>query len=169
MRSLLIICCFLPLLLSAQKVLQLEKSGKVKTQKFYIGDEITYQLAGDDTWYTAAIVDINPEEGYLLMNGRLVRLMQIVALRSYKSRGWSKAVGRQLLNFGVGWIGFGIADRLIFDDTRQASWSLILVPASTAFALSWIIPKAFQHRTLKLGKRKRLRLLDLSPLPLGGL
>lgn len=167
MRGLLILLCLLPLLLSAQKVVQLEKYGQAKTKKFYIGDELTYQLANDDYWRTSVISDINPEEGYLLMDGRLVYLNQIIALRSFKSRGWSRALGKQFLNFSGGWLVFGMADRFIFTGPQRASWELILIPSAVALALAWIVPKAFKHRNLKLGKRRRLRLLDLTPRPFG--
>lgn len=142
--------------------MQLEKYGKVKAQKFYIGDEITYQLADDDYWRTATISEIRPEEGYVLLEGRLIYLHQIVALKFFKSKTWSKAVGKQLAHFAAGWVVYGIADKLIF---KEISWKLIIIPAAVATTLAGVIPRVFRHRVKKMNGRHRLRLLDLTPLP----
>ena len=34
----------------AQKILQIEKYGSPKTQKIFIGEEITFMLKGDNEW-----------------------------------------------------------------------------------------------------------------------
>ena len=165
MRIFLLCCCFFPLLLTAQKVMQLEKYGKVKAQKFFIGDEITYQLVDDDYWRTAAITDINPENNYILLDERLVSINKIIGLKSFKNQGWSKGIGQQLNRFALGWIVFGLADKFIFDGAREASWGLILIPAGTGLISGWLLPRIFKERILKIGKKRKLRLLDLNPLP----
>ena len=61
MRPLLLIlflsCIFLSPVLS-QKVLQMEKYGKLKTTKYFIGDKLVFQLKGDDYWYHEIIQDL---------------------------------------------------------------------------------------------------------------
>ena len=92
--------------LSAQKVLQIEKYGRAKTEKFYIGDPITYQLRGEDVWHTLYIEDLLVEEGYIMFEDRFVALDSISAFR--KERGWTKAASISLYTFGAAWSGCGV-------------------------------------------------------------
>lgn len=157
---------FSPFLVFTQKVLQVEKIGSAKTQKFTIGDGITYKLQDDDIWYNAVIEDIKAEEGFLIFNDRLVRVEAIEALQFNDSRRWSRNLGLQLYTFAAGWTFFGIADHLIFNQNEnRASIPLIVIPASTALVSGFLIQRIFRQRTLKMGNKYRLRLLDLTISP----
>jgi hypothetical protein len=156
-----------PFVLFAQKVLQLEKKGSAKTQKISLDDEITYKLFDDDVWYTATLYDIKPEEDIIVFNNRLVRLEQIAALRFTDTRSWSSAFGKKLYTFAAGWTLFGIADRLIFNQSEnRASIPLIAIPAATTLVGGWLIQRIFRQRTKKIGNKYRLRLLDLTISPI---
>ncbi|MFM7152904.1 MAG: hypothetical protein ACKOZV_02120, partial [Bacteroidota bacterium] len=49
-------------MVSAQKMLQLEKKNRVKTTRFYTGDVIRYRMNGSENyWYERTITDILPE------------------------------------------------------------------------------------------------------------
>jgi hypothetical protein len=175
MRYYLFLWCLLPTFLFGQKVVQLEKRGNPKTQKFTIGDELTYKLSGDDEWYEASIVDIKPEIGLILFENRLVKVQDIVALRFTNSRNWSKKLSNQLYVFAGGWLFFGLIDRAqIVDDiiinqnqpNTRASWKLILIPVGVAVASAILVRQLFKQRVKKMKHKYRLRLLDLDVSPL---
>ncbi len=175
MRYYLLLCCLLPAFLFGQKVVQLEKRGNPKTQKFTIGDELTYKVSGDDEWYKSGIVDVKPEVSIILFENRLVKVQDIVALKFTNNQNWSRKVSNQLYVFSGGWIFFGLIDRSqIVDDiiinqnqtNTRASWKLILIPAGVAVATAIVVRQLFKKNVKKMKRKYRLRLLDLDVIPL---
>ncbi|MCO6476127.1 MAG: hypothetical protein J5I94_05860 [Phaeodactylibacter sp.] len=145
--------------LSAQKVLQIEKYGKARTEKMYIGDPITYQLRGEDVFRDGYIENIKVKDSLILLSNRYVKVGDISALRY--ERTWPKATGISLFFFGVGWSGLAAIGTAFDgnDDTRYR-WSDAIVSA-TSLSLSFAIPRLFRNKDVRIGKRRRLRLLDL--------
>ncbi len=145
---------------SAQKVLQIEKYGKAKTQKIYVGDEITYKLYDDDFWYTHVIQDIDVDKDLLVFKDRYVDIKNIEKIR-WELR-WSKGVRSSLYLFGAGWSASALIGTLTDGnpDTNYR-WSDAIV-TGTSWLLGWIVPKIFRYKTYRFGKRKRLRVLDLT-------
>ncbi|MCO6486856.1 MAG: hypothetical protein J5I98_00495 [Phaeodactylibacter sp.] len=161
MRSFLILLAILSAcgLLHAQKVLQLEKYGRVRTEKMYIGDPITYRLQGEQGFQAGYIEDIRVEEGLLVLSDRYVKVQDISTLRY--ERGWPRATGISLFWFGLGWSGFAaIGTALDGDDDTRYRWSDAIVSAGS-IGLAFVIPPLFKHKDVRMGKRRRLRLLDL--------
>ncbi|MCB0570814.1 MAG: hypothetical protein KDC66_13655 [Phaeodactylibacter sp.] len=157
---------FLPLLLliaasslSAQKVLQVEKFGNPRTTKMYIGDPITYQLRGQEGFHSGYIEDIRMEDSLLVLADRYVKAYDIAALRY--DRNWPRATGKSLFWFGAGWSGFAAAG-FAFDGDKDTHyrWADAIVTLSS-WGLSFAIPRLFEHKNIRMGKRYRLRLLDL--------
>lgn len=145
--------------LSAQKVLQLEKYGNPKTKKIHIGEVLTYRLAEDDHFTTAYLEDIRVEDGLLQMGEYYVKVDDIAELRY--ERGWAKAAGPSLFWFGIGWSGFSfLGNTFDGDDTTNYSFQDAGVTL-TSLGFSYLIPRIFKYKRIKIGKRKRLRLLDL--------
>ncbi len=163
--SLFLILFLFPIaLLLGQKVLQLEKLGKAKTTKYYIGQELSFQLNGDRSyWYEDVIRDILVEEGMVVFANRAVKLEEISALRHLSSRRWLRHFGNSLYVFGLGWGVFSLGELLV---GGELTWAAAIVPAS-AFVLGWLCQKAGRPRKLKIGKKRRLRLLDISPPGMG--
>lgn len=146
----------------AQKVLQMEKSGSYKTQKIYIGEEITYRLHGDDYWYHSAIRDLLVDEKLIVFHDRYVHMDSIAAFRW--DRNGMRAIGKQLFWFGLGWSGYA-AIGTVTDGNPDTNyrWSDAIVTGSS-WLLSLISPKLFRYKKRKFGKRRRLRMLDLTPV-----
>ncbi|MEM9886121.1 MAG: hypothetical protein AAF849_09530 [Bacteroidota bacterium] len=162
---LLLLCCLLPFFLSAQRVLQLEKRSSAKTKKLFEGDELVYQVEGDDIWYEAVIEEIRADVGYLVLADRLVSIEKISAIKSFKDQKWSRSLSKQLYTFAGGWVVFGIADYFIFNQSLyRITPRLIAIPAVAALALGYTIRKIFDHKVYKMGRKFRLRLLDLDPV-----
>ena len=67
--------------LYAQKVLQIEKSGKAKTEKIFIGETLTFQLKEQEEpfWYTAVVEDLFVEDSVVLLGPRYIHIKNIIS------------------------------------------------------------------------------------------
>lgn len=163
------ITALLPLLLlvsgpiHAQKLLQIEKYGSPRTTKIFIGDPITYQLRGAEGFHSGYIENIRIEDSLLVLADRYVKVYDIAALRY--DRGWPRAAGKSLFWFGAAWSGFAAAG-FAFDGDKETNyrWADAIVTLSS-WGLSLAIPRLFEHKTIRMGNRRRLRLLDLRMNP----
>lgn len=150
---------------SAQKFIQMEKYGSAKVKKYYVGEEITYKIKEfPNDWTTSIIEDIVMEENLVVFNNRTIRLDEITTIRSFKPANWSKPIAKNLYRFGLSWGVFSLLGPLA---GFPITWAALIVPA-TAYTTGFLIKNLFRHRTYKLGKRRWLRMLDMSqPLPIG--
>ena len=145
--------------LSAQKCLQMERYGSLKKQRMYIGDEITFQLKNDDTgWHTRLIIDFDVDGGYIVCPRYRVHIDSISMIQLDKSNGM-KFLGTIFLAGGANGIIFAITYPLFND--RPPEWSGVAWGAAIMGlgALLWSFDK---KKKFKVGKKKRLRLLDLN-------
>lgn len=143
-------------ILFGQKFLQIEKYGSAKVKKYYIGDNLNYQLKGDKNWYIGTIQDLIIDENIILLENRYVNMEDIKTIR--KSRRWSKSVGNQLYLFAGSWLVFSGLGTLVGWEIR---WDTVIIPAS-ALASGWLIKRIFKYKKYKIGKKRRLRMLDIS-------
>jgi len=146
--------------LSAQKVLQIEKYGSPRTEKFYVGQEITFQLEGTDYYRSAYIEDIRVGDSLILLGNSFVNVHDISALRF--ERGWPMLGSGSLYTFGLAWSGYAFFGTTFDDNPNSAYRRSDAVVTLTAISLGFLIHKLFRYKHTRLGKRKRLRLLDLS-------
>lgn len=146
--------------LSAQKVLQLETYGKLKkTRKYYIGDEVTYQLKGDDLWYTSVIERILEKEDIIVFKDRFIQLDQIRAIQSLHRRERARHFATTLNVFGVAWSVFALGGSIAVDDFSYRKGDAIT--SATALGLGQLIKWIFQSKKYRIGRKYRLRALDL--------
>lgn len=142
--------------LIAQKFFQMEKIGSLKVKKYYVGDQLTFQIKEyPNVWLTESIEDIYQEENMILFSDRAVKLDEIVKIRRKKK--WSKGIGNNLYRFGIAWAGFSLLGTL---GGVPLTWAAAIVPASS-FVAGFLIKNLFKHRTYRIGKKRRLRILDL--------
>ncbi len=153
--ALLLVACSL----SAQVWLQMEKRGSARTVKFRPGEVLTWRMAGDRTWYREELVRLIPEDSIVVFANRYVKLDQITAIRSFAGSRWSKPLSRQLYLFGLSWSGYALIAS-IFDETDPYDRSDLSVTL-TSFATGFVLHQMFKSRTFRLGKRRRLRIVDL--------
>ncbi len=144
---------------SAQKFIQMEKYGSPKVKKYFIGEEITYKLKEfPDDWTTSIIEDIVMEENLVVFNNRTIKLDEITTIRSFKPARWSVPISKNLYRFGLSWGFFSLLGPLV---GFPITWAALIVPA-TAYTTGFLIKNLFRHRTYRLGKRRWLRMLDMS-------
>ncbi len=138
----------------------MEKYGSPRTTKFFKGEELEYKLEGDEIWYKGLIEDYNVDQNRIVLADRYIEVDKIEALR--KTRNWAKPAGKQLFYFGVAWSGFAfVGTHTDKNDDTHYKWSDVAV-TGTSWLAGWLVPKIFHYRTYKMGKRRRLRLLDIS-------
>ena len=144
-----------------QKLLLIEKAGSPKTRKIYIGDELTFKLRSAEGWYNAVIEDLRVDTNLIVFPRQYVSPSEIEAFR-YELN-WPRPVGRSLMVFGVSWSVFaGIAD--IANIGYEYEWRDAII-SGTAVLAGVVIPLTFKHRYVRFGKRKRLRIVDLTVVP----
>ncbi len=142
--------------LVAQRFIQLERSYNLKTNRFYIGEELTFRIG--EHWYTRPIKDILVEDQIMLVEEGLVKIDDITQVRTFGGDGPSQAISIGLYSFGFGWGIFSVADALAGGELK---WSAAIISGGSV-ATGFLIRQIFKQKTHKLGKRKRLRPLDLS-------
>lgn len=156
----LLLLLFSVVLANAQKVLQIEKYGSAKTRKIYIGQEINYKLKNDESWYRGIIEDFNIEKNLIVLPDRYVSVDSVEAFR--KTKNWSRAARTSLYTFGASWSGFALVGTLTDGDPNtHYLWSDAIV-TGVSWLTGWILPKIFKNKIIKFGKKRRLRLLDLT-------
>ena len=152
----LFVIAFLPA--KAQKILQMEKRGKVKTKKHFLGDELTFQLNGNSDWYTDVIIDIKVEDEIIVFSERFVKVGDIRTIKSYKNAHFAKQTKTGLYSFGAAWLLFSLGGTIAGQPLNDLNWKVPVV----SIGLGFLIKKIFYTRKYKIGKRRRLRALDIS-------
>ena len=142
---------------SAQRLLQLERWNDPVTVKFFEGDKIYIKTADlPDEWQSVKIDKIYPEENFLMYKEGYLHMADITEMRIYRS--WAKHLGEKLIIFGVAWLGYGGVAAAFLD--FDFGWDTLAIGGS-AIGLGWLIKKLFSKNDYKLGKKHRLRMLDL--------
>ena len=144
--------------LNAQKILQIEKVGSHDLIRFFPGNEVTFKLNNAPGWFTRRIEDIDAEQNLVLFEEQgFINIKDIVAIQKTGSKRKWKAIGNSLNIFGLNWGFWSLAGTLAGD---ELTWLAAIVPAS-AFALGAAIKWLGKGKVWKMGKKRRLRVLDL--------
>lgn len=163
MRYLLLFSLFFTLFISsgtAQKVIQIERYGRAKTDKIYIGEGFEYRLKGSKSWRYAVVEGINIEQNLIVLADRYLEPDKIDAFRYY--RPYSQKLGLQVMTFGVAWSGFALAGTA-FDGDPNTSYRLSDgIVTAAALATGYGLSQVLKYKKIRFGKRKRLRLVDIT-------
>ncbi|MEM6879052.1 MAG: hypothetical protein AAFY36_15305 [Bacteroidota bacterium] len=145
----------------AQLALQLERYGQAETLKFFRGDEISYQLVGDELWRTDPIQEIRYDINSVVLADRFITLEQIERIDLGKDS-FLQGAGLALQTFGAGWAFFGLVGYAVDGnpDTRFGRGDIIVSVGSMATGL--LLSKVLSKQVYKLGNRRRLRIVDLN-------
>lgn len=144
---------------SAQVYLQMEKRASARTTKFQPGDVLTWRMHGNKSWHQSELIRLIPEDSIVVFADGYVSLGQIAAIRSFAGTRWSKPLAYQLYLFGASWNGYALIAALL-DETDPYTRGDLLVTLSASGA-GLLIHQLFKHRTFRMGKRWRLRIVDL--------
>lgn len=159
------ICLLSACALHAQVFLQLERFNNPKSLRFEIGDVLEYQLKDyPDSWHKNRILDLQPEEQVIVFEDQFhpVSELELIRLR-YPT---VKSLGNRFMQFSAVWFLYGgIAS--VASDGFSIGRNEILVGAT--MAVSGFLMRSFFHKKkVRLGKKKRLRVMDLRFDPFKG-
>ena len=163
----LLIFCFIGNL-TAQKVLQIEKIGKAKTQKLYVGESIFIQTALNPDWFEGVIEDLLPDAQALVFYDRIIQIKDITAIK-FRKKSAMNGAGKAMQ---WSWV-VPVAYQGVFDlvnpptpEERKQSWIATGYIAAGSFLIGSIMrlipPKKIRFGE---GKNRRLRVLDLTFYP----
>ena len=149
----------------SQKLLQLEKSGSLKTVRFYTGDVMTFMLRNDDKgWHTRTIEDFDLANNRIVFHNYVLPLDSIEMIQLNRNQ-VMQIVGGALQGGGVNMMLFSTYYSVFRD--RSMEWGTFISGAANV-GIGTLLRKLFRKKRFKPGKRKRLRLLDLNfgpPVP----
>lgn len=150
----------------AQKLLQIEKVGTLKVQRFYIGDEVVFQLEGEteNYWYRERIQDIMVESKSVLFTNRLIKIADITKIRTFNNQGWSRGLSTNAFVASGGFVGLSLIASAVTE--FMLSPATVILPGVTIIA-ALAIRIIFRRKTHRMGKRRRLRVLDLNFYKIG--
>jgi len=148
----------------SQKVLQLEKSGVLRTKHIYIGDLFIYQLKGlEGEWIEDYVIDLDIENKVIQLNRRSLNLSDLHAIKLVSQDGdfITRKLPAVFIGFSYVW-GFWTVVAAI--DGAEITKYTIGIPIFSHLLGRTL--KLGAERKFKIGKRKRVRMLRLNPIPL---
>ncbi len=156
---------FGPQVVEAQVVLYVEVMTEDKPIKYYEGQNLIFKTKDyPKEWQDIKIERIIDTEKIILFDGGMLNLEDIIEIR--RTRRWATVIGYMLQTFGVSWFAFGGIAHFATDSFDFGVDTFVI--GGTAIASGWLIRKLFKYKNYKVGKKVRLKILDLSwPEPRG--
>lgn len=142
---------------AAQKFIQLEKSNRARTDKFFVGQEFTYRLKGKTEWYTSSITDVQMDSQRVAFDWKFVPIGDIEAVRLHYP-GFVRSIGPALMIFGASWAGFSLIGAA-FDNYKLTAGTAIV--SGTGLASGFILHQIFRNKRIKINARRRLRAVEV--------
>ncbi|MGI9159763.1 MAG: hypothetical protein ACR2K1_08435 [Saprospiraceae bacterium] len=159
-----ILIFILPLKGPAQQVLQLERAHRARTVKMPVGTPLTFRLRNPEAeWERGAITDLDVAGQRVKLDLLWYKISDIEALKRQKSGG-ERGLGAMLGVFGISWAGYSAIGQFLYNDD-EINWNTAAIIAATTLPTAWWLTRP---RTLKMGKKHRLRVLDLTYPPAAG-
>lgn len=144
---------------AGQKIVQIETSGRAKTKKFYIGDELDVRLVNEAYYRNSLIMDIDVLANKIDFDFGVVDINEITHVKTPQQRERGKRWSKKLL---LSSLSFAILTPIELLRSDDPNWKIIGLGGllGATGLLSKPLFNTFSHH--KMGKRKRVRLLDLS-------
>jgi len=137
-------------------MLLLERINNPRPTKIYIGDELHYRIAGkEDYWYHRNITDMLPDRNVLLLDNFAVNLGDISQIKVRRKGIW-RVIGGALLTFGTS-LTLATTAAVLYKD-EGTNFGALYGAAAGSFGIGYFLST---KRTLKLGKKRRLRLIEI--------
>jgi hypothetical protein len=145
---------------NAQKIVQLEKSGSLRTQRLYIGDEIVFKLKNDETgWYERVINDIDPIRKLIILHDVVIHVDSIDSVQLPAKAFLPVLFGGAFQVGGINLILFNLYYSIFRD--QKLEWTSIAF-GGINYLVGTLIRKIGRQKIFRTGVRKRIRLLDLN-------
>ncbi|MBC7921140.1 MAG: hypothetical protein H7Z75_08600 [Ferruginibacter sp.] len=140
-----------------QKYLALDKPGRMKRIRFFVGNEITFRLKGDPVTYHDVIAAV--DDSSFTIFGTKVPLREVDRI-VVRNQGWFLNQGAALLPLagGIYFLADNLNPVLSGDGGFAIHRGSVVVGAGLVGA--GLILRIFQVRQHKMNKRKQLRVLE---------
>jgi hypothetical protein len=158
-NNILLLCVFLLCgkHLMSQQFLQLETINDPETKKFSINTKFTYKSIHEEVWQSRIIDALLYKDSTVLFQDGMIKLNEIKAIQL--KRPMADLTGKTMMGLGVTWLVYGSLDAL--RDNGEALGGSEIIISVTSIATGFLIRKLFYKRTVNMGSRYRLRLMDL--------
>lgn len=145
---------------SAQKVLLIERRGTPVTQRIEMYEDLTFQLKDDKAgWYTRTILDLDPNAQLIFLGDSWISVNDIVKIKLKRQRTLVNILGGALqaggISMFVGDVWYTLAGNPEFSQGGMEFGVL-------NFAVGTAIRKLFAPIKYTIGKKRRLRVVDLT-------
>ena len=141
--------------------MRLEVPGNIKKIVYYIGSPILYKLdkvKGNDIWYTDVITDFDLERQEIIFENNRVPISTVLAVKKIGVQPFTKTIGNVMMGFGGSALFYSLVGRAQPCDNCATATTVGAATLATGFLLS----KIGRPHIFWLGKKRRLRLFDLS-------
>ena len=150
--------------LSGQKILRIEKYDDPKSIEYYSGQNLIYQLDGDERWRTRKIKSLDYENQLIIFDVGYEPISNIKNIKRFNKI--PKYLGMTLMRFSAAWFIYGGITELVNED-----WSFdrnIVSIGVGAFVTGFILSKFASTKIYGFESKNRLRIIDISwPEPRG--
>lgn len=147
---------------SSQVKLQMDKFGKRKTLDFHEGDVITVKLKGEEVYQQLQIQKLYPEANLIVTQLGPVKLDDIIRVRTFDNKGVGRYFAYMLWVFGAAWGGYSLLGYLVY--AEPLTWGVLGV-MGVSFLLGWFLKWILRRRTYKIGKKRKMRIIDINIKP----
>lgn len=143
---------------NGQTYLFVEEMSEVKAIKIPVGYPISIKTKTIPEWTSYTIERLLDAEEIIIHEDGMIPLTDITHVRI--ERRWARLLGAYLQRFGVAWALYGtIAWAAQLDGVEPIA---IAVGAIVPIGVGYLIKKVWQYKVYKIGRKNRLRILDLS-------
>lgn len=140
-----------------QRYLYLEKKSVKRKHKFEPGQMITLQLRQDTIWRTYMITGMDFDHDVLRLEGQVVFLDSILAVKSPKTI-IPSGIGKALMQSGISMGGVTILSELMFNPPNT---KFFLITSAATILSGFSVKKLGKvRRTYRMGTRYNLRMVD---------
>jgi len=142
----------------AQKVLLFEKLTSSSSERLYEAENLKFRMKGDKFWQQGPIREMRPDIQALVINDRFIMLDEIETVHQGTTA--AGIAGYSLMTFGVGWSFWAIAGNYTDGDPTTNYERRDLMTSLTSIGSGLILSQIFGKKRFKVGKYKRLRVVD---------
>ncbi len=138
---------------NGEKYIQLEKYGSAKVKKYRIGTEFTFFT--NKEWRTEYIENIISKDSIIVFTNGYVKLNDIekISIHSWRQN-TLKILRKSLYVFGGSWAFYSLFD--------PENYKGNFIFAGSNIAAGYIVGKFARPKIIHLGKRRRLRLMEIN-------
>lgn len=143
----------------AQVYLYLEDMTEVQAIKIPVGSSISIKTIDNQEWTSYRIERLLDKEGIIILgDGTMLEISDITHIR--RQRKWVKAFSYTLQTFGFAWGLYGSI--IMLADSNGSTWGIVLTGSLVPIATAYLMRKIWLWKKYKIGKKNRLKVLDLS-------